>query len=354
MGKSSPAAARRFCYAESLNPTGSFESLARAAVRTTTRHYEPRSRCFSARTISICVYPDGKQLIVGSVSFATISVWRIDDGVRVRLFQSLRLDIPGSRLPILKYLAVTSDGRRVFSASATTVPITQTQVKYGESDVEMSEIRCWNLQTGKPIWNVHGPSDHGAGKAALSPDGKHFIVSDFGVLRMLAADTGTEEWRSSVPGCSGVTPVFSPDGSSFAMPALNTVALFDTKAGRRIRSDQEAPEGEFACAGWSPTGDRIVTGHADGEIRVSQTATGKLVWHKLLGPVKSPTGLIARPSFVTFSGDSRKIVAAGRRDDPVGYDDGIIAVYDQRPAQRFTSTIARKCSAHRTGGLLTG
>ena len=71
-----------------------------------------------------------------------------------------------------------------------------------------------------------------------------------------------------------------------------------------------------------------MTGHADGEIRVSQTATGKLVWHKLLAPVKSPTGLIARPSFVTFSGDSRKIVAAGRRDDPVGYDDGIIAVYD--------------------------
>ena len=71
-----------------------------------------------------------------------------------------------------------------------------------------------------------------------------------------------------------------------------------------------------------------MTGHADGEIRVWQTATGKLVWHKLLAPVKSPTGLIARPSFVTFSGDSRKIVAAGRRDDPVGYDDGIIAVYD--------------------------
>ena len=50
--------------------------------------------------------PDGKQLIVGSVSFATISVWRIDDGALVRLFQSLRLDIPGSRLPILKCLAV--------------------------------------------------------------------------------------------------------------------------------------------------------------------------------------------------------------------------------------------------------
>ena len=244
MGKSSPAAGRRFCYAESLNPTGSFESLARAAVRTTTAPITNRDPgAFPRGPFRFAFTPDGKQLIVGSVSFATISVWRIDDGTHVRLFQSLRLDIPGSRLPILKYLAVTSDGRRVFSASATTVPITQTQVKYGESDVEMSEIRCWNLQTGKPIWNVHGPSDHGAGKAALSPDGKHFIVSDFGVLRMLAADTGTEEWRSSVPGCSGVTPVFSPDGSSFAMPALNTVALFDTKAGRRIRSDQESARG---------------------------------------------------------------------------------------------------------------
>ena len=95
---------------------------------------------------------------------------------------------------------LTSDGRRVFSASATTVPITKTRVEYGESDVEMSEIRCWDLETGKPIWNVHGPSDHGPGTAALSPDGKQLIVSDFGVLRMLAADTGTSSNGGTIAG----------------------------------------------------------------------------------------------------------------------------------------------------------
>ncbi len=236
--------------------------------------------------------PDGKQLIVASVPFATISVWRIDDGGLVRVFDSLREDRAGSPFPILKYVAVTADGRRVFSASTKMVPIAQTRIKYGESDVEMAEIRCWDFQTGKPIWSVHGPLDHGPGKAALSPDGKRLVVADYGVLRTLEAETGELDSRTSFRESTGMTPVFSPDGSSFAMPVLNTVALFDATSRRRIRRFEQAPEGEVTCAAWSPAGDRLVSGHADGEIRVWQTATGKLVWHKLLAPVKSPTGLI--------------------------------------------------------------
>ena len=52
--------------------------------------------------------------------------------------------------------------------------------------------------------------------------------------------------------------------------------------------------------------------------------SGKLLWHKLLAPVISPSGWNARPAFVAFSGDGQLVVAAGRRDDPVAYRNGIV------------------------------
>ena len=59
-----------------------------------------------------------------------------------------------------------------------------------------------------------------------------------------------------------------------------------------------------------------------------EAATGKLLWHKLLAPVISPSGWNARPAFVAFSGDGQLVVAAGRRDDPVTYSNGIVAIYE--------------------------
>ena len=48
----------------------------------------------------------------------------------------------------------------------------------------------------------------------------------------------------------------------------------------------------------------------------------------MLAPVISPSGWNARPAFLGFSGDGKLVVAAGRRDDPVKYENGGVAIYE--------------------------
>jgi WD40 repeat protein len=175
---------------------------------------------------------------------------------------------------------------------------------------------------------LQGEEVHGRGLAALSPDGRRVAVGDFAVLRILDAATGRPERVISLPGWWGDRPAFSPDGTVVAMANYNTIALFEVKTGKRLHHDDRTPEGELASSAWSPSGDRIVTGHGDGEVRMWDAATGNLLWHKVLAPVISSSGYSARPAFVGFSGDGRLVFAAGRRDDPVAYRDGIVAIYD--------------------------
>ena len=93
----------------------------------------------------------------------------------------------------------------------------------------MTEIRLWDLETGERIKDLQGEEDHGRGYAALSRDGRHVAVGDFGVLRILDATTGRPERTISLPGRWGDRPAFSPDGTLVAMAIYNTVGLFEVR-----------------------------------------------------------------------------------------------------------------------------
>jgi WD40 repeat protein len=112
------------------------------------------------------------------------------------------------------------------------------------------------------------------------------------------------------------------------VPIDNAVGLFEVETGRRLHHDAATPVGRVVSAAWSPSGDRVVTGHADGFVRVWEAATGKLTWHRLLPTIKSRMGEPALPVFVGFSHDGRLVVAAGRRGDGLGQSNGIIATYE--------------------------
>ena len=47
------------------------------------------------------------------------------------------------------------------------------------------------------------------------------------------------------------------------MPIDNTIGLFEVSTGRRLHHDESTPVGDVVSAAWSPSGDRLVTGHAD-------------------------------------------------------------------------------------------
>ena len=272
--------------------------------------------------------PDGTRLVVGSGSSATISIWRIKDGDLLRQIERAHGDRAGASSVGLNYVAVTPDGRRIVSCGESVVPITQTKLKYGPRNVNMSEVRVWDIETGARVLNLYDEEDHGFGYAALSPDGKHVAVSDFSLLRIMDTQTGEPQQTISLPGSWGSSVAFSPDSAVVAMPIQNTLALFDVHTGRRLHHDERMPEGLLVSAAWSPDGDRVVTGNADGQVRVWNARTAELMWHKLLAPVISRSGNNANPAFVTFSRDGRRVVAAGRRDDPIEYKNGVIAIYE--------------------------
>jgi WD40 repeat protein len=274
--------------------------------------------------------PDGTRLVAGTSNDAVIFIWRIGDG-------ELLSQIPGahgksasgrSMNPKLSCLTVTPDGHRVMSVGQTTKLLKETKLKYGAKNVTMSEVRFWDIDTGELIADYHGDEDYGFGYGALSRDGRHVAMADFSRLRILDASTGRSEQTIDLPGSWGRPPAFSPDGRLVAMPVDNAIGLFEVSTGRRLHYDESTPTGDLASVAWSPTGDRLLVGHSDGFVRVWHTGTGKLIWRKLLAPVINRSGWDARPAFVSFSRDGSLVVVAGRRDDPVKFDDGILAIYE--------------------------
>jgi WD40 repeat protein len=209
-------------------------------------------------------------------------------------------------------------------------------------------VRFWDIETGQCVADYHGDDDVGFGYGALSRDGSRAAVADFGRLRILDAATGRTERTIVLPGSWGKAPMFSADGTLVAMPILNAIALFEVSTGRRQRHGESTPAGYVESAAWSPAGDRIVTGHSDGGVRVWDVGSGALIWHKLLAPVISRLGWFANPAFVRFSHDGKVVIAAGRRDDALKHVNGIVAIYDA-----VSGRTAREVSQHeiRRGAL---
>ena len=238
--------------------------------------------------------------------------------------RSSRADIERSHRPATRRSFCVYEGRRVAEiASLPRLPGSPPA-----STVQRAEIRLWDIETGKQVRDLNGPAEIGIGDVALSPDGRGMAVVDFSGLRVLDTATLELQWTADLPGWWGRRPAFSSDGRLVALGEQNAIAIFEAATGRRLHHDERTPVGRLGAAEWSPSGDRIVTGHSDGFVRVWNAATGKPLWHKLMAPVVSLGGRGADPTFAGFTGDAKLVVAAGRRDDPTKKHGGLIVSYD--------------------------
>lgn len=269
--------------------------------------------------------PNGEQLVVASKDDGQIFVLGIADGaldVKVKFAHGTRDD------PKLRHLAVTPDGRQIMTAGQRTVPRSQTKLKLVSKNVMLSQVYFWDLESGKRTSVLNGDEDYGRGYAALSPNGKTVAVADFSRLKFQDVGSNKLIRTISLPGWWGNQPAFSPDGALVAISIYNAVGLFEVATGRRLHHDDQTPIGSVQSAAWSSDCDRIVTGHDDGYVRSWDSQTGGLVWCRQLAPVISLSGSYSGPAFVGFTPDGKSIVVAGRRDEPVEFHDGIIAVLD--------------------------
>jgi len=286
--------------------------------------------------------PDGTRLVAGGQFSTIISVWRLSDGQLLRQIGPTAGDH-------LTSIAVTTDSQRILSAGHRKDPPTEKaqelrrlpglvggeippppppQSSPSSPSVERTEIRLWDIETGARLRDLNGAAEIGIGDVALSPDGRRMAIVNFSGLRMLDTSTLKPQWTTDLPGWWGRPTAFSSDGRLVALPEQNAVAIFEVATGRRLHHDESTPVGRVGAAAWSPSGDRIVTGHPDGFVRVWDAATGKLIWCKLMAPVVTLGGQSADPIFVGFSRDGKQLIAAGHRDDPAKSEKGIVGIYE--------------------------
>jgi WD40 repeat protein len=291
---------------------------------------------------SLAFTPDEKHLVVGGASTGDISIFNVEDGALVQSMDRAHGTSRGFGNPRLNQLAVTPDGREILSAGQHTVPKDETKLKTSHGFVPASEIRFWNIESGLLARELKGDQDYGFGYAALSPDGKRVAVMDFALLRILDSKTGKALQTTDLPGQWGSKPRFSPDGRLVAMALGNTVGVFDAQTGKRLFHDEKMPDGSLTSAAWSPKGDQIATGHGDGQVRLSNARTGDVIWHQLLAPVVSRTGWSASIGFLGYTPSGRQVVAAGRRDDPVEYRNGIVVVFDAVDGRKLREVVVKQ------------
>jgi WD40 repeat protein/beta-lactamase regulating signal transducer with metallopeptidase domain len=273
---------------------------------------------------SLAFTPDGTILIAGTGIRASILGWRVKDGQLVRRITRAHGNREGSRGGSVDLLGVTPDGRFLISAGGCSVPVNLTSLtRLAErfARVALSEVRVWELETGRLVKDLTGGDHQGLGHATLSRDGARVALADLGELRVIDTDRGQTVQTIMVPRSGGVRPAISPDGTLIADAADNTVNLFDAGTGKPLFRDDRTPVGEPLCAAWSPSGDRIVTGHHDGMVRIWNSATGELQWSKALAADGDD---VMPPNFVTFSRDGRRIIIAGGEH----FQPGGVAIYE--------------------------
>jgi WD40 repeat protein len=276
--------------------------------------------------------PDGSRIVGGSSYDTTLFIWRITDG---RLLKTIPYahGRPGTgsvRDPDVKVIAVTPDGRRIMSIGSTTKRVEETKLKIAPTKIpERREVRFWDIQTGQRVADYRGDEECGAGHGALSRDARHVAVADVTWLRIFDAATGQPERTIELPG-SGLAglPAFSPDGTLVATPNEIAIELFEVSTGRRLHDDPSTQAKYVACAAWSPAGDRIVTGHSDGSVRVWDATGGTLLWHTLVAPPIDPVVRNPWTNSVGFSPDSKLVFASAWRMDWITHEVGFIVFYE--------------------------
>jgi RNA polymerase sigma factor (sigma-70 family) len=197
---------------------------------------------------AVAFSPDRLTLASGGWQDHTIRLWDVATGKeRYQLALPRPHGVNYGSTP----LVFSPDGKLLFSGSA---------------DRANSSIYVWEAATGKQLHRFA----LGAGRLALSPDGKSLAVSGWDGVRLLDSATGTEFLRWSV---RAGPAAFSPDGKVLAGGDLHGVIhvweLVTGKERRRfVGHETGGYEGGYFAAGvsalaFSPDGRTLVSGGGD-------------------------------------------------------------------------------------------
>jgi WD40 repeat protein/serine/threonine protein kinase len=225
--------------------------------------------------------PDGKHLASQAVNFnaggfvfdnlAEIRIWDLDTRKAI---------VSIDKLPSLRSLVFSSDGKRVASVAAWSV------------------LKVWDAFSGRELLVKDMKNEITA--LAFSPDDKHLAVagrsSDVQIL-----DAGTGELVKICPGDSALRGrlKFSPDGKRLAAVGYESgLDLWDADTGQRLRTFK-GHHGMVLDFAFSPDGTRIASAGTDGRVKVWDVIADRdvipipVLGHQVAYNPLSPDGRIA-------------------------------------------------------------
>jgi WD40 repeat protein len=196
---------------------------------------------------SLAISPDGRLVAVGGYQHKVVELWDLESRLPVGEFLS------GHEGPV-NGVAFSPDGTRLASASFKTV-------------------RLWNTQTRQLVGEPMMGHNEAVNAVAFGPDGHRLVsASSDNTIRLWDADT--RKLLSSIPPEQNAifTVAFSSDGHHVATGVLDdgTIRLWDVSGDKLapVGSPLSGHSGTVNSVKFSPDGERIVSGSADGSLRL--------------------------------------------------------------------------------------
>jgi WD40 repeat protein len=194
--------------------------------------------------------PDGRWLVTGGDGDDRPWIWDVATA-------HVRKDIRGVGQPIIQFVAISPDGRRVAATGF---------------DLHTYHLHVWDLASRERLFSAEG------GALAYSPDGRWLAVRDADEKRVLLLDARTHETVGRFEGHDMFvySATFSPDSRLLASCSMDrTVRVWPIDGGacQVLRGHT----GEVFAVAFHPDGKRLATGGRDRAVWLWDLARGEEV-----------------------------------------------------------------------------
>ena len=152
-------------------------------------------------------------------------------------------------------------------------------------------VRAWQGDSGGLVWTfdpeIPEEDEEAFGGGLAFDQGKIFISTGFAQLIAIDASTGTEVWRSKLPGPMRAAPA-AANGTVVAITIDNQTTAFRAETGEQIWSHSGFSETAGLLGGASAAieGDAVIIPYSSGELYALRLGSGRQIWSDTLTAVR--------------------------------------------------------------------